>query len=122
MRSWGAFARRATCVAAGVVFVVACGSSGRDGFSDKAPTDPASGLGGPGDGELGGSSCSPGGTTCVGNDVHQCTSDAGAGAFVKSCDSTGEFCLGGECAASCAAAEAWGSNVGCEFWAVDLDN
>jgi hypothetical protein len=117
MRSWGSRA-----FALGVVFVLACGS-GRAPFTDKSATDPAAGLGGPGSGDLGQAKCSPGGTTCVGNDVHECKGDdAGAGAFVKSCDATGEFCFNGECAASCDAAEAWGSNVGCEFWAVDLDN
>ncbi len=105
-----------------MVLVVACGTE-RSPFSDKTSTEPGSELGGPpGAGGLGESTCSASGTMCVGNDVHECIPDAGAGAFVKSCDATGEFCLGGECGASCAAAEAWGSNVGCEFWAADLDN
>lgn len=104
-------------VAVGIV--VACGSEPRRSFTDHDPTNPGGGLGGPGLGAQGG--CVDG-KTCVGNDVYTCTEDGGTGDFVKGCDQTGEFCMGGECGASCAHAEAWGSNVGCEFWAADLDN
>lgn len=58
----------------------------------------------------------------MGNDVWSCGPDGGAGAFVKSCDETGSFCAGGACANGCEAAEKQPTNVGCEFWAVDLDN
>lgn len=102
-----------------------CGSDGRDAFSEKSPTDPNGSMtsGGP-NGDLGNGegACSATGKTCVGNDVHTCTPDGGTGAFVESCDQKGEFCMGGACGAGCDAAEAQGSNVGCEFWAVDLDN
>lgn len=104
--------------------IASCGSEGRDAFSDESPNDPGGGMGsgGPGGalGENGG--CSASGKTCVGNDVHHCTEDGGTGAFVESCDEKSEFCLMGACGAGCDAAEAQGSNVGCEFWAVDLDN
>src|SRR5438876_1034095 len=102
------------CAVIGVAIaaaVASCGSDGRDAFSDKSPTDPNGSMtsGGPG-GNLGSqNSCSQGGKTCVGNDVHQCEADGGAGAFVESCDEKGEFCLAGACGAGCDAAEAQGS-------------
>lgn len=101
-----------------------CGSDGRGSFSDKSATDPNGAMtsGGPGNGLGESGACSATGKTCVGNDVHECTPDGGTGGFVESCDAKGEFCLAGACGAGCDAAEAQGSNVGCEFWAVDLDN
>jgi len=107
----------AICVA-----VASCGSEGRSAFSDPSATDPASGGGGPGLGGLGANGCTKGGKTCVGNDIHECGEDGGVGAFVKSCDDTGEFCMAGACGTGCDAAAGQPSNVGCEFWAVDLDN
>ena len=118
MRKW---ASGAVCLVAAAMVVLACGSENRQSFENNIdPNKPGNGDLGT-SGGLGEGSCSAAGTTCVGNDVHVCA-DGGAGAFVKTCDSTGEFCFGGECAASCDAAEAWGSIVGCEFWAADLDN
>jgi hypothetical protein len=110
-------------VLGGLIFVVACGSSGRDTFEDKNANDPADGGGGSsGGGFHDGKGCQAGGKVCVGNDVHECGADGQPGKFVKSCDATAEFCLGGECSAGCEAAEGQASNVGCEFWAIDLDN
>lgn len=107
----------------GVIFVVACGSSGRATFDDANATDPADGgASGAGGGFHEGQGCQAGGKVCVGNDVHACGDDGKAGAFVESCDDTGEFCIGGACSAGCDAAEGQPSNVGCEFWAIDLDN
>ena len=106
-------------VLAGVALVVACGSESRERFEvDTSPATPGSG-GGAFDTAQG---CTSGGTTCVGNDVWSCAADGGAGALVRSCDETGNFCVAGACAASCDAAENQPTNVGCEFWAVDLDN
>lgn len=112
-------------IGVGIAAVVAsCGSEGRSSFSDKSPTDPGGSMtnGGPGGAQLGAAGCTKGGKTCVGNDVHECAEDGDASGFVKSCDETGEFCMAGACGSGCDAAEAQGSNVGCEFWAVDLDN
>jgi hypothetical protein len=67
--------------------------------------------------------CAPGKDTCVGNAVHACTAEGNAGAKVKDCDlSKAERCVDGACVNACDAAAASPSTVGCEFWAVDLDN
>lgn len=66
--------------------------------------------------------CAPGGTTCVGNEVHDCTNDATPGALKQTCDpKNGQICQDGACLDACAAAAKSQSNIGCEFWAVDLD-
>jgi hypothetical protein len=45
------------------------------------------------------------------------------GPLVKACDvGKGEVCSNGECKPGCVAADEQPSNVGCEFWPVDLDN
>jgi hypothetical protein len=101
-----------------VCFVAACGSN-RGAFTDADGTQPGGSSGGAfGDGK----GCKAGGKVCVGNDVHDCGPDGNPAGFVKSCDATGQFCIGGECGSGCDAADAQPSNVGCEFWAADLDN
>jgi hypothetical protein len=57
----------------------------------------------------------------TGNDVYRCDSSGNGGQLVESCpaDST---CSNGTCKTPCEAAEDNPSNVGCDFWAVDLDN
>jgi hypothetical protein len=67
--------------------------------------------------------CQPGAETCVGNDVHHCGDDGEPGAIVESCDADqGLVCSGGACKTPCEAAADKPSYLGCEFWAVDLDN
>jgi predicted nucleotidyltransferase len=66
--------------------------------------------------------CSATGTMCVGNDVYECSGDGVSGKQVKQCDATkGEICNNGECRNGCALAVEEPSNVGCEFFAVQLD-
>ncbi len=67
--------------------------------------------------------CVPGANVCVGNEVHACAPDGtGPGELVETCDvESGKLCSQGGCSSACAAAAAQPSNVGCEFWAVDLD-
>lgn len=66
--------------------------------------------------------CVPGQSVCVGNDVHRCGDDGQPGALTEACDVAGAMlCRNGACASACAIAENQPSNVGCEFWAVDLD-
>lgn len=61
------------------------------------------------------------GKTCVGNEIHECDATGKAGAKIGECNGKTEVCIGGECQSGCAAADVLTSNVGCEFWAVDLD-
>ncbi len=67
--------------------------------------------------------CVPGQSVCVGNDVHRCGDDGRPGeAVTQACDvEGGMLCRNGECRSACQVAEGQPSNVGCEFWAVDLD-
>lgn len=67
-------------------------------------------------------SCVPGAATCVGNEIHQCDPDGKPGAKTGDCDpKQGQVCQSGICSDACTAAAQLQSNVGCEFWAVDLD-
>jgi hypothetical protein len=73
--------------------------------------------------ELGCLPCAPGQNTCQGNDVYTCTETGEAGELVEECDSAaGEVCSEGTCANACQVADDTPSNIGCEFWAVDLPN
>jgi hypothetical protein len=55
------------------------------------------------------------------NDVLRCNADGTAGEFVESCPAE-SVCSEGQCKTPCEAAEDNPSNLGCDFWAVDLDN
>jgi hypothetical protein len=66
-----------------------------------------------------GASCGNG-KVCVGSEIHECTPDGKPGAKVGECGPD-EACVGGACVRGCAAVAQVASNVGCEFWAVDLD-
>lgn len=68
--------------------------------------------------------CVPDGLYCGGqtaNDVYRCNHEGTGGVIVESCP-MGTVCSGGECKEPCDAADDTPSNLGCDFWAVDLDN
>lgn len=66
--------------------------------------------------------CSPGLATCAGLDsVQTCNETGTAWAPVSAC-ATGEQCFEGACVSACEAAAGTHSNLGCEFWAVDMAN
>ena len=65
--------------------------------------------------------CVPGTTSCVGNDLVMCDDDGQVGEVVESCDAD-SVCTSSGCSSGCDAASLDASNVGCEFWAVDLPN
>lgn len=67
--------------------------------------------------------CAPGEAVCVGNEVRRCDAAGRPGDEVtQTCDlAGGMICRSGTCVSACQVAENQPSNVGCEFWAVDLD-
>lgn len=72
-------------------------------------------------GDLGCTVCRPDSNYCVGDDVFMCDSNGGGGTFVEACEGD-DLCSFGSCKSACDQADDNPSNVGCNFWAVDLDN
>lgn len=67
--------------------------------------------------------CLPGTHKCDGFTVIACDVDGQAFAPQETCNgNVGVACRSGACVNLCAAAAERSSNVGCEYWAVDLDN
>jgi hypothetical protein len=125
---------------ASLLFMVACGPDGRDnpgncpgicsalGFqecNDGQYSDPvACGLDQVCDPNFGCVVCPPEGLYCYGptsNEVWRCNKDGTGGTHVETCDAN-SVCSNGECKTPCEAAADDPSNLGCDFWAVDLDN
>jgi hypothetical protein len=107
-------------LALAAVIAVACGSGANRGF-EAAPD------GGTGGERVGGPSLSQGpgcvdGRICVGQDIFKCAADGSASSEkLGDCYGADQACIGGACKSGCDAVASQGSNVGCEFWAVDLD-
>jgi hypothetical protein len=67
--------------------------------------------------------CIHGELFCVGQEVSLCDDLGETSSVEDTCDpSIGEACRNGTCPILCALAQEEKSNVGCEYWAVDLDN
>jgi hypothetical protein len=67
--------------------------------------------------------CLPDERTCEGADVLACNTDGQNRTKVETCDNdTGYACRHGNCTQLCDEATRNKSNVGCEYWPVDLDN
>lgn len=72
--------------------------------------------------EIGCAVCPPGLDYCgADNEVWHCNDEGTAGDMVMTCPA-GEVCSSGDCTTPCERALAEPSNVGCDFWAVDLPN
>jgi hypothetical protein len=68
--------------------------------------------------------CPPEGLYCAGptsNEVWRCNEDGTGGTHVETC-AEDSVCSNGECKTPCEAAAENPSNLGCDFWAADLDN
>ena len=68
-----------------------------------------------------GCTCAPGRAVCVGNDIHLCNAAGDGSTFRETCPAD-QVCRTGICQDACAAAREDRSTVGCEYYAVDLDN
>lgn len=67
--------------------------------------------------------CLPSSTSCDGFDVQRCSDDGQTKTKTETCDATqGIACRNGGCHQLCTDAQREHSNVGCEYWGVDLDN
>ncbi|HYP87751.1 MAG TPA: IgGFc-binding protein [Polyangiaceae bacterium] len=67
--------------------------------------------------------CLPGAGSCDGLDAYRCDADGQKRVLRQSCDPANlEGCREGKCVNLCAEARRNRSNVGCEYWPVDLDN
>lgn len=88
---------------------------GKPGTPEECPEACAPGVGC--------TKCVPGGNVCVGNEVHKCAPDGQSmDEVVEVCDvNAGKLCGDGKCGTACEIATDQPSNVGCEFWAADLD-
>jgi hypothetical protein len=93
-----------------------CDNNGQPGDAIMCP----SGACAPGKGCV---DCVPGSLLCIGNEVHECGPDgSNTDKVVETCDTNaGKVCSNGKCGTACELAADQPSNVGCEFWAVDLD-
>lgn len=66
--------------------------------------------------------CAPGTNVCDGSTVMRCSDDGSELEPLMDCTEEGFACREGGCQNLCAVARARRSNVGCEYWAADLDN
>lgn len=76
------------------------------------------------DDALGCTGCAPAGKRyCVGNEVLACNAGGTEAVSIADCAAYGATCLNGQCAGGdpCVMSAVNTSNVGCEYWAVDLD-
>lgn len=108
------------CLAFGMF--AGCSAGGDDQSLNGNADGAASGTGGDDGNEL--FDCEPGTRTCVGNDIHECEDDGTVSeTAVESCNPSDDLvCHDGACTElNCDVAASQPSNIGCEFWAADLD-
>jgi len=67
--------------------------------------------------------CIPLTKKCVGTEVHRCGEFGEAWSFLEDCDTenTGKLCHMGTCVELCKFNEKFKTNLGCEYWAIDMD-
>jgi hypothetical protein len=66
--------------------------------------------------------CVPGEKRCEGAVSQYCATDGSGWLTLEDCGETGKSCVGGLCVGACSADVKSNTHVGCDYWAVDLDN
>ncbi|MEC9071892.1 MAG: hypothetical protein VX938_05905, partial [Myxococcota bacterium] len=68
-------------------------------------------------------SCYPGQNRCNGDLIESCGADGESWEEQKNCSEEGDglMCLSGQCVDPCSSDFKFNTNIGCEYWAVDLD-
>ena len=66
--------------------------------------------------------CQPGQKRCGGQVAEVCAADGASWQTVQDCAASSLTCLGGLCVNPCSGDFKSNTNVGCDYWAVDLDN
>lgn len=66
--------------------------------------------------------CVPGAKRCGGQQAEICNTEGTAWTVLDDCPSKNLTCLAGLCVNPCSSDFKSGTNVGCDYWAVDLDN
>jgi len=66
--------------------------------------------------------CTPGAKVCEGHTAKQCLPDGSDWKVLDDCGAKGLTCLGGLCVNPCSGDFKSNTHVGCDYWAVDLDN
>lgn len=108
------------CLVVGLYFGCSAGS-GDNGVEGAGASGTGSGQGGLGGNLL---ECGEGDRVCVGNEVHECGENGEIlDEVIEVCDPSEDLvCFDGGCTElTCDVAAEQPSNIGCEFWAADLD-
>ncbi len=72
---------------------------------------------------LGCKACAPNARSCDGFDIQRCAPDGSSSQTIATCDAeASDVCFNGECINACDLSADSRSYVGCEYYAVDLDN
>ena len=113
-------AAQLACEAEDARFGEADSDSDGDSASD---TDSASDSDSDSDSDTGEEDCTPGEIFCFEGDVYECTGTDNEMELVEECPSP-LICMNGMCIDddACGYAVANKSNIGCEYWAIDMDN
>ncbi len=116
MGDWAVWEKRIVCLLAIVIAGCAADKEARDDVLDSGVGDDTGTASEPDSG------CGDE-RVCVGDEVHEIDCTDGTTTLIETCEAP-RYCYEGACyfEGACGEAEATNSHIGCEYWAVDVDN